>query len=152
MLRYRKLYAYHKLSQTEKGTVILIDTNEKSLYTEKLTIIKQIYDKSEPITNSEKSFILNHCRYILENISTFFYPNCDEPLVMLQKQILEEHVVSKSKTIKLFAAIQMGSHSLLDSSLDHEDIEDDNDFKIICSATIHIVKKFCGKQLMNLNT
>lgn len=150
MLRYRRPYVYKKLFKTKEGTKISKDTDEKTVYMQKLLAIKQIEDSPEPITSVEKSFILNHCRYILENISNFFYPNCNDPLEQLKNELISEQKISKGKLNKLFFMIETGSHSLLDGSLDHDQVESDEDYKNACKTTIRIVQNKCGKQLMNL--
>lgn len=73
MFKYRNPYAYYKISNTEGKSNYKEDRRDKTLYMEKLKYIVYIADSTEDITEEQKKYIFNYCRYILETLGLFFF-------------------------------------------------------------------------------
>lgn len=150
MLKYRSNQNFGKLDFSIAGSIYVSGEKEETLYMEKLKVIKNIAMQESDVSLEQKTFIPNHCRFILENVANFFFPNTNCPIDVLESDIRRddsETRINKGKLTTLFSAIQIGSHSLLNASLDQDSIISDPQYKEICRTTIKIVKKYCPRQL-----
>lgn len=153
MFKYRNPYAYYKISNTEGKSNYKEDRRDKTLYMEKLKDIVYIADSTEDITEEQKKYIFNYCRYILETLGLFFFPNSNDALNSLQRmieKIPEPDNISKTKLDKLFMVINTGSHATDVEIIDLESEYTDNDYKDACKLTKRIVKYLCKEQLENM--
>lgn len=119
------------------------------IYLEKLKEIFKVY-KTGIITNSQKLYIHNYCRYVLETISRFEYPINDNESssskYYLNKIIsnIENHIsdyeISKVSLQSLMKIVNKGSHATIDEVHDSEHFED-NHYIDSCTAIIKFIKK-----------
>lgn len=149
-----------RIEKDSNNKSYLLESKLKSptVYIDKLSRIKQI-STSDLISNQDKLIIPNFCRYILETLSIFIYPNCKEPLKELHRVLTEENAEQRSQSGScfindnrlnvLFATINKGSHSTIEQVLDREN-DSDNLYKKMCTDTVKIVGKFAKHQLDNL--
>ena len=153
MFKYRNPYAYYKISNTEGKSNYKEDRRDKTLYMEKLKDIVYIADSTEDITEEQKKYIFNYCRYILETLGLFFFPNSNDALNSLQRmieKIPEPDNISKTKLDKLFMVVNTGSHATDVEIIDLESEYTDTDYKDACKLTKRIVKYLCKEQLENM--
>lgn len=145
-----KKASYFKMTEINGKTKMIIDNeNLDSIYLEKLKEIFKVY-KTGIITNSQKLYIHNYCRYVLETISRFEYPINDNESssskYYLNKIIsnIENHIsdyeISKVSLQSLMKIVNKGSHATIDEVHDSEHFED-NHYIDSCTAIIKFIKK-----------
>lgn len=145
-----KKASYFKMTEINGKTKIIIDNeNLDSIYLEKLKEIFRVY-KTGIIANSQKLYIHNYCRYVLETISRFEYPINDNESssskYYLNKIIsnIENHIsdyeISKVSLQSLMKIVNKGSHATIDEVHDSEHFED-NHYIDSCTAIIKFIKK-----------
>ncbi|MGE5456553.1 MAG: AAA family ATPase [Ignavibacteriales bacterium] len=151
--RNNALYFKFKEDKNEK-TTIYKDTNIlDSIYLEKL---KEIYDISisKDITPKQKLYIHNYCRYVLETISRFEFPNYNSDSGSSQNYIselklkyknVENSPISKNNLDVLSNIVNKGSHATLEIVHDNE-LFDDKQYIKCCNTIIAIIKdKYNGQ-------
>lgn len=143
-----------KESYLEKGEKF------NSIYLDKLSVISNISNNYELIRDYE--FVIpNYCRYILESLSIFLYPNRNNYLGALQDSLLEmnenerrnkrDNLFNETKLGKLFGIINKGSHSTIEGILDQERYTNE-DQRLMCNHTIRIIKLYAPEQLVNIHS
>jgi len=156
-----KRAVYFKFLDDNGKTKILNDNdNLDSIYLEKLKEIFSVY-KTNSVTNIQKLYIHNYCRYVLETISRFEYPiNNNESTsskYYLNKIIenienkIDEYEISKISLQSLMKIVNKGSHATIDVVHDGEQFEDNNYIEC-CKAIIKFIKKEYNGQYELLNT
>ena len=145
-----KKATYFKMIEINGKTKIINDNeNLDSIYLEKLKEIFKVY-KTGVITNSQKLYIHNYCRYVLETISRFEYPINDNESASsryyLKKIIsnienkISDYEISKVALQSLMKIVNKGSHATIDEVHDGEHFED-NHYIDSCKAIIKFIKK-----------
>lgn len=135
---------------------LVIDTNRSNnIYMDKL---RQIFDisKQQAILPNQRAMIPNFCRYILETLSIFLFPNCNDSLDMLEAKINvlnqersargETRLLNPSRLNSLISTVQIGSHATVDKVLEGER-EPDTQYLRMCRDTITIVSLYAQEQL-----
>lgn len=156
-----KRAVYFKFLDDNGKTKILNDNdNLDSIYLEKLKEIFSVY-KTNSVTNIQKLYIHNYCRYVLETISRFEYPiNNNESTsskYYLNKIIenienkIDEYEISKISLQSLMKIVNKGSHATIDVVHDGEQFEDNNYIEC-CKVIIKFIKKEYNGQYELLNT
>ena len=146
----------------DNGKTKILNDNDNldSIYLEKLKEIFSVY-KTNSVTNIQKLYIHNYCRYVLETISRFEYPiNNNESTsskYYLNKIIenienkIDEYEISKISLQSLMKIVNKGSHATIDVVHDGEQFEDNNYIEC-CKAIIKFIKKEYNGQYELLNT
>lgn len=153
MFKYKNPYKYYKIYNMDGKSKYKEDRREKTLYMEKLKDIVRIADSIDNVTEEQKKYIFNYCRYILETLGLFFFPNSSDALNSLQRmveKIPEPNNISKTKLDKLFMIVNTGSHATDVETIDLESEYTDDDYKDACRTTKRIVKYLCKEQLENM--
>ena len=153
MFKYRKPYKYYKIYNIDGKSNYKEDRRDKTIYMEKLKDIVMIAESSENVTEEQKKYIFNYCRYILETLGLFFFPNSSDALNSLQnmiEKIPEPDNISKTKLDKLFMVVNTGSHATENEVIDLESEYTDTDYKDACKLTKKIVRYLCKEQLENM--
>lgn len=153
MFKYKNPYKYYKIYNMDGKSKYKEDRREKTLYMEKLKDIVRIADSIDNVTEEQKKYIFNYCRYILETLGLFFFPNSSDALNSLQRmveKIPEPDNISKTKLDKLFMIVNTGSHATDVETIDLESEYTDDDYKDACRTTKRIVKYLCKEQLENM--
>lgn len=153
MFKYKNPYKYYKIYNIDGKSKYKEDKREKTLYMEKLKDIVSIADSLDNVTEEQKKYIFNYCRYILETLGLFFFPNSSDALNSLQRmveKIPEPDNISKTKLDKLFMIVNTGSHATDVETIDLESEYTDADYKDACRTTKRIVRYLCKEQLENM--
>jgi energy-coupling factor transporter ATP-binding protein EcfA2 len=145
-------------NDSNKSSLIESKTKVSNVYIDKLREVKTISEKQTPSAH-DKLIVPNFCRYVLETLSIFQFPNSTDPLSRLENFIREHNKILRNKgeavfindtrLTVLFGTINKGSHSTVEKVLDRED-ESDNTYKRMCCDTVKIVKEFAKFQFENL--
>lgn len=119
------------------------DNKLGSNYLEKLKEIYKIYSENN-ISNNQKLYIHNYCRYVIETLSRFEFPNHNSDsdsskhyIDELLKKISEgkiEYKISENSIKSVYNIINKGSHATID--IVHDDEEYDDLEYINCCAVI----------------
>lgn len=144
-----KKATYFKLVEVDGKTKIMIDNdNLDSIYLEKLKEIFLVF-KTNTITNAQKLYIHNYCRYVLETISRFEYPINDNESASSKYYInkiisnienkISDYGISKVALQSLIKIVNKGSHATIDEVHDGERFED-NHYIESCKAIIKFIK------------
>lgn len=153
MFKYRNPYKYYKIYSIDGKSNYKEDRRDKTLYMEKLKDIVTIADSEDNVTVEQKKYIFNYCRYILETLGLFFFPNSSDVLNSLQRMIEKipaPNNISKTKLDKLFMVVNTGSHATDAEVIDFESEYTDTDYKDACRLTKRIVGYLCKEQLENM--
>lgn len=145
-----KRATYFKFIEIDGKTKIIIDNdNLDSIYLEKLKEIFVVF-KTNIITNNQKLYIHNYCRYVLETISRFEYPINDNESTSSKYYIkkiisnienkIDDYGISKVAFQSLIKIVNKGSHATIDEVHDGEHFED-NHYIESCKAIIKFIKK-----------
>lgn len=145
-----KRATYFKFIEIDGKTKIIIDNdNLDSIYLEKLKEIFVVF-KTNIITNNQKLYIHNYCRYVLETISRFEYPINDNESTSSKYYIkkiisnienkIDDYGISKVALQSLIKIVNKGSHATIDEVHDGEHFED-NHYIESCKAIIKFIKK-----------
>ena len=156
LFTYNKPYNYIKIEKDDLNKAYFIYGHKaltSSLYMSKLEIIKKVSKlNSTELDFNNKMSLHNHCRYVLESISKFMYPNNDG-LNVLEDEIKKikkengDYIFSRSKVESLFRLINKGSHASIEYIHDLEDYHD-NDYITAAKTTIRIIEHYFPKQLI----
>ncbi|MDD2409295.1 MAG: AAA family ATPase [Bacilli bacterium] len=152
---YKNNALYFKLKEDEnEKTRIYEDTDIlDSIYLEKL---KEIYNisVSKNINSKQKLYIHNYCRYVLETISRFEYPNYNSDSsssinyineLKNQYKDIENSPISKNNLDVLSNIVNKGSHATLEIVHDNE-LFDDKQYIKCCNTIIAIIRdKYNGQ-------
>lgn len=154
--RYNGNATYFKLKEESNGkTNCCLDTDTSdSIYLEKL---KEIYNIAitNTIDSKQKLYIHNYCRYVVETLSRFEFPNykkesssSDFYIRKLKEQIKENpdnlNVTNNNLDI-LNNIINKGSHATIEIVHDNEYFDDEHYVKC-CKTIIEIIKtKYRGQ-------
>ncbi len=154
--RYNGNATYFKLKEDSNGkTNCYLDTDTSdSIYLEKL---KEIYNiaTTNTIDSKQKLYIHNYCRYVVETLSRFEFPNykkesssSDFYIRKLKEQIKENPEslnVSNNSLDILNNIINKGSHATIEIVHDNEYFDDKHYVKC-CKTIIEIIKtKYSGQ-------
>ncbi len=151
MFKYRNPYKYYKIYNIDGKSNYKEDRRDKTIYMEKLKDIVMIADSGENVTEEQKKYIFNYCRYILETLGLFFFPNSSDALNSLQNMIEKmPEPISKTKLDKLFMVVNTGSHATDNEAIDLESEYTEADYKDACKLTKRIVRYLCKEQLENM--
>lgn len=149
--RYKKKANYIKLTTNNVGKTIT-EIDDSKLDTSYIEKLKEIYkvSKEKKIYSNQKLYIHNYCRYIIETLSRFEYPDYDSDtsssthyITMLINKITENKLDYDISPIKLKALnkiINKGSHATIENVLDDE-MYVDLDYIYCCDAIIRYLKK-----------
>lgn len=141
---------YIILKEDEFGKTINLDDNNKlsSDYLEKLKEIYKVYIKNH-INNNQKLYIHNYCRYVIETLSRFEFPNHNEEsdsskhyMELLINKIKEGTIqfdISKNEINSVYNLINKGSHATIDIVHDDEEYVD-SDYINCCKLIIKYLK------------
>lgn len=136
---------YILFKENENGKTIILNDDNKlgSNYLEKLKEIYKIYSENN-ISNNQKLYIHNYCRYVIETLSRFEFPNHNSDsdsskhyIDELLKKISEgkiEYKISENSIKSVYNIINKGSHATID--IVHDDEEYDDLEYINCCAVI----------------
>lgn len=150
-------YNLYKIQKNEKNISEIIEDKSDSIsvYVDKLVRINQIYSENR-YHSHEVALIPNYCRYIIESIAIFFFPNSGDPVNSLFSEIRRNNkelllsgqsaILSKSCVDILDKLVNVGSHAMVESIFDRERFSD-QDYKTMCKGTIQIIKHFAPHQL-----
>lgn len=154
--RYNGNATYFKLKEDSNGkTNCYLDTDTSdSIYLEKL---KEIYNiaTTKTINNKQKLYIHNYCRYVIETLSRFEFPNYKKEsrssefyIKKLKEQIKENPEslnVSNNSLDILNNIINKGSHATIEIVHDNEYFDDEHYIKC-CKTIMEIIKtKYSGQ-------
>ncbi len=141
---------YILLKENKNGkTIILNDDNKfSSNYLEKLKEIYKVYIENN-IDNKQKLYIHNYCRYIIETISRFEFPNHNDESDSSRyyiNQLIDkidngktQYEISKNAIKSVYNIINKGSHATIDVVHDDEEYED-SDYINCCKVIIKYIK------------
>ena len=152
---YKNNALYFKLKEdkNEKTTICKDNDILDSIYLEKL---KEIYDISisKNITPKQKLYIHNYCRYVLETLSRFEFPNYNSDSssslyyineLKSQYKDVENCPISKNNLDVLSNIVNKGSHATLEIVHDNE-LFDDKQYIKCCNTIIAIIRdKYNGQ-------
>lgn len=152
---YKNNALYFKLKEdkNEKTTICKDNDILDSIYLEKL---KEIYyiSISKNITSKQKLYIHNYCRYVLETLSRFEFPNYNSDSssslnyineLKLQYKDVENSTISKNNLDVLSNLVNKGSHATLEIVHDNE-LFDDRQYIKCCNTIIAIIRsKYNGQ-------
>ncbi len=138
---------YILLKENEFGKTINLDDTSKlsSDYLEKLKEIYKVYITNN-VDNSQKLYIHNYCRYVIETISRFEFPDHNEEsdsskhyTDLLINKIKEDKIqfnqISKNEINSFYNLINRGSHATIDIVHDDEEYID-SDYTNCCKLII----------------
>ena len=141
---------YILLKENKNGkTIILNDDNKfSSNYLEKLKEIYKVYIENN-IESKQKLYIHNYCRYIIETISRFEFPNHNDESDSSRyyiNQLIDkidngktQYDISKNAIKSVYNIINKGSHATIDIVHDDEEYED-SDYINCCKVIIKYIK------------
>ena len=153
---YRGNALYYKLKKgiDSKTEIVLDDNKFDSIYLEKLKVIYDIAVNKD-IKPEQKLYIHNYCRYVIETLSRFEYPDYKSDSTSSQFYInkLKEQIKDNPKSLNissnnldtLYNIINKGSHATIEIVHDNELFEDNHYIKC-CNTIIEIIRtKYNGQ-------
>lgn len=140
---------YIKL-KTDENDKTICEQDDKIFDTAYMERLKEIYKvyKDNNINSKQKLFIHNYCRYVIETISRFEYPDHNNDsdsskhfIKKLKEKIIEDKSkfsISLPKLNCLEMIINKGSHATIENVLDDETFED-TDYINCCEVIIKYI-------------